>query len=262
MRESQIAVQLYTVRDLTAADMLGTLRQLAEIGYEAVEFAGCGDATPEEIRATLDEHGMRAASAHVPLARWDDPGSVFEELHTLGCAHAAVPSVPEDRRGTLAQAQELVKRLNRLGADCKEQGLHLSYHNHAFEFEPLEQTTLWNVLVAETDPALVGLELDVYWAQYAGESPVELIGRIAGRVPLLHLKDMANAPDRAPAPVGAGVLNFDAILPAGARAGTEWYIVEQDTSHAPLEDLRISLASLRERMKGPSIGTMPHSQPL
>src|SRR5690349_18283418 len=94
MTEDQIALQLYTVRDLTAQDMAGTLRRLAEIGYKAVQLAGYGNSSPEEIRRVLDECGMRASSAHVDLQRWEDPEAVFEELETLGCSHAVVPFLP------------------------------------------------------------------------------------------------------------------------------------------------------------------------
>lgn len=261
MTEDQIALQLYTVRELTAQDMVGTLRRLAEIGYRAVQPAGYGNSSPEEIRRVLDECGMRAISAHVDLQRWEDPEAVFEELETLGCSHAVVPFLPERRRSQ-AQVQKLIEQFNRWGEQCREHGLRFSYHNHAFEFAPLGDTTIWEMLVAGTDPTLVGLELDVYWAQYAGRAPVEIIGQIAGRMPLLHLKDMANTPDRADAPVGTGVINFDAILPAAARAGAEWYIVEQDTSTSPLEDVQTSLRYLQEQAKRPSIGTMPHSQPM
>ncbi|HWE63245.1 MAG TPA: sugar phosphate isomerase/epimerase [Chloroflexota bacterium] len=262
MTEDQIAVQLYTLREQTATDMPGTLQRLAEIGYRAVEFAGYGNATPKEIRRVLDKYAMRAASAHVGVPQWEQIDDVLATLQTLGCAYAVVPSLPKEQRTSLAQVKALCEQFNHWSERCRDRGIRFAYHNHAFEFDALEDSTIWETLLGSTDPTLVGIELDVYWAQYAGQAPVELIGRLAGRLPLLHVKDMANTPERADVPAGSGVLDWNAILSAAARAGTEWYIVEQDHPRSAFEDVEASLRFLQGQAHGPSIGTMPHSQPL
>jgi sugar phosphate isomerase/epimerase len=262
MTEDQIAVQLYTLREHTATDMLGTLRRLAEIGYRAVELAGYGSASPQEIRRTLDEQQMRAVSAHVGVQLWEREEAVLDALQTLGCRYAVVPSIPQDQRGSIAQAQMLCERFNRWGERCRDAGIRFAYHNHAFEFAALDDTTIWDTVIANTDPTLVGIELDVYWAQHAGQGPAELIGRLAGRLPLVHVKDMANSPERSDVPVGSGVLDWGAILDAAARAGAEWYVVEQDHPQSAWDDVASSLRYLQERAHGPSIGTMPYSQTL
>lgn len=249
MQIDQIALQLYTVREHTATDMLGTLRQVAALGYHAVEFAGYGNATPQDIRTTLDECGMRAVSAHVALDPLQtDPARVFADLHTLGCAYVVVPAVSEAYRNDAAQVRKLADLLNTMGAQCRDEGLQLGYHNHAFEFSPLDgsSTTMWEILTTNTDPALVALELDLYWAQFANVDPVPLIRQHSGRLPLLHVKDMAADDGRADLPVGDGVLPWPQIFDAGAAAGTQWYIVEQDNPRAALPDVERSLRNLQQ----------------
>lgn len=248
MDTQQIALQLYTVRDHTQRDMLGTLHAVAQIGYQAVEFAGYGGVPVEEVKATLDALSMRAISAHIPFDRWlAQPEQVIDELHTLGCTYAIVPAVAQERRNSVAYAQQLAADLNRCGAACRDAGLRFGYHNHAWEFAPLDSTTLWNVLLAETDPALVALELDVFWAHVGGHDPVAMIRQLAERVPLLHVKDMvAVGEPPTDAPVGDGVLPWADILAAGAAAGTAWYIVEQDTPRDPLADVAQSFRNLQQ----------------
>ena len=249
MNRDQIALQLYTVREFTARDMLDTLRVLAQQGYRAFEFAGLGGVPAEIIRATLDEHRLRAIGAHVSLSLLAAQSErALAELQTLGCDYAVVPSVPPEQRGSSGQVRLLAAQLNRLGELCQSHGLRLAYHNHAFEFEPLDDTgaTMFDLLIAETDPALVSLELDVYWVEHAGRDAVELLGQQRGRVPLLHVKDMHADETRADAPVGEGRLRWPEILAAAETAGTQWYIVEQDHPRDALNDVRRSLHNLAQ----------------
>ncbi len=253
MDTQQIALQLYTVRDHSQRDMLGTLHAVAQIGYRAVEFAGYGGVPVEDIKATLDPLGMQAVSAHVPFERWlGQQQQVIDELHTLGCTYGIVPAVAEERRNSLAQARQLAADLNRCGAACRDAGLRFGYHNHAWEFAPLDGTTLWDVLTTETDPALVALELDVFWAHAGGHDPVTMIRQFGTRVPLLHVKDMAAGDPPTDAPVGDGVLPWSDILAAGAAAGSAWYIVEQDTPRDPLANVAQSFRNLQQMASSPS----------
>jgi sugar phosphate isomerase/epimerase len=247
MNRSQIGLQLYTVREFTAQDMLDTLRVLAGQGYRAVEFAGLGGVPAETIRETLDQHQMRALGAHVPLDLWtSQPERALAELQTLGCEFAVVPFVAAEQRRDSNQIQALAANLNRWGQLCRAQGLRLAYHNHAFEFEPLADvgTTMFDLLTAETDPGLVSFELDVYWVQYAGRDPIALIEGLQDRVPLLHFKDMLGDETRADAPIGEGVMPWPAILAAGEAAGVQWYIIEQDHPRDALNDVHRSLHNL------------------
>lgn len=246
MDRSSVALQLYTVREAAKRDFLGTLRQVAAMGYRAVEFAGYGGLPVQEVRAALDEYGLQGVSAHVQYTMFEsDINAVISDLQTLGCRFAVVPALPRRQFDTPEQAREIVARFNEWGARCQSAGLRFGYHNHAFEFAPLGDGTLYDILANETDPNLVHLELDLYWAQFGNVDPVGLIQKYAGRVPLLHVKDMVGEGDeRRDAPVGDGNLPWTEIIAAGKAAGAEWYIVEQDHPRDPLEDVRRSLENL------------------
>jgi sugar phosphate isomerase/epimerase len=249
MNDDRIALQLYTIRDLAGKDMLGTLGQVAEMGYKAVEFAGFGNASVEDVKARLEELDLRGISMHIGV---DDlktkPDEVLSNARAIGCGYLVVAYVAEERRRTLEQVRELASQFNTYGDLCREAGMRFAYHNHNFEFDPVEDTTMFEILLDSTDPSLVGLELDVFWAQYAGADPVETVQRLVGRVPLLHAKDMEAGGERRDAPVGEGILPWSDILREGAASGVEYFIVEQDNPRNPLQDVAQSLRNLREML--------------
>ena len=246
MKADQIALQLYTLRGQTAQDMAGTLRQVAAMGYPAVELAGYGGLSVAELGAVLTECDLRAMGAHVQFSQFETSAAdALSELRALGCEYAIVPSLPAEYREDADKARRAAEQFNRWGALCRDAGLRFAYHNHAFEFAPLGDTTLYDILVGGTDPALVDLEVDAFWALYAGASPVALIERLGQRASVIHLKDMAPGENRADAPVGAGIINWDDILAAGRAVGSRWYIVEQDHPQNPLADVETSLRYLQ-----------------
>ncbi len=250
MRQDQISLQLYTVREHTASDMPATLRRLAEIGYTAVEFAGYGGLSLREVRAILDDLGLRASGAHVPLNYWEtDPGAVIADMHALDCAHAVVPIIPPERRDEEAVAR-LAESFNRWGELCRSEGVTFSYHNHAFEFAPSGDTTMWDVLIRETAPDLVHLELDLYWVRYGGVDPETVLRELGDRISLVHLKDMADDEQRSDLPVGEGTMPWKGLLQAADEAGVEWYIAEQDNPRDAFEDVQSSLRHLRGLSEG------------
>ena len=251
MRQDQISLQLYTVREATARDMPATLRRISEIGYPAVEFAGYGGLSPRDLRKILDDLGLRVSGAHVPLGSWENgPEAVIADIHTLDCTHAIVPITPPDHRQDEAAVARLAESFNRLGELCRNEGVTFSYHNHAFEFAPLGATTMWDVLVRETDPELVHLELDLYWVRYGGADPETLLRDLGDRISLVHLKDMASDEQRSDMPVGEGTMPWPELLSTADEAGVEWYVAEQDNPRDALEDVRISLQHLRELSSG------------
>src|ERR687894_1110100 len=243
--ENPIAVQLYTVREPARADFPGTLRRLAEGGAHAVEFASYGGMWIPELRALLDELGMRVAGSHVPLTAWEGQlETTLADIVALGGGYAVVPYVPEERRGGATFARSLAADLNRWAAEAKRAGLGFAYHHHDFEFAPLangDGSTLFDILVQETDPDLVGIEVDVYWAAHAGLDPAHLLGELQGRVPLLHLKDMAAGQERTDVPVGEGVLRWHEILPAGGAGAGPWGGIGQDNPVDPLADALLAI---------------------
>jgi sugar phosphate isomerase/epimerase len=167
-------------------------------------------------------------------------------MHTLGCAHAILPMAPPEQRRDESAVATLARNLNRWGELCRKEGVIFSYHNHDFEFAPLGGTTMWDILVRETDPGLVYFELDLYWVRYGGADPEPLLSDLGDRIPLVHLKDMASDQQRSDLPVGEGTMPWNGLLRAADAAGVQWYVAEQDNPRDALEDVRISLQSMRE----------------
>jgi len=245
MRRDQISLQLYTVREETARDLPGTLRRISEIGYPAVEFAGFGDLSPQDLATITDDLGLRVSGAHVPFDSWEaDPEAVVADMHTLECAHAILPMAPPEYRSDEAVLARLAESLNRWGELCRQGDITFSYHNHDFEFAPLGESTMWDVLVRETDPEIVGLELDLYWIKYGGADPETVLQDVGDRVSLVHLKDMAPDDTRSDLPVGEGTMPWQELILAADAIGTQWYVAEQDNPRDALEDVRISLQNL------------------
>lgn len=251
MRQDQISLQLYTVRKETARDMPTTLRRISEIGYPAVEFAGYGDLSPQDLKSIIDDLGIRASGAHVPFDSWEtDPESVITDMHTLDCAHAILPMAPPEYCRDEAVVAGLAESLNRWGELCRQESVTFSYHNHDFEFASLGETTMWDVLIKETDPSLVHFELDLYWVRYGGADPEPLLSDLGDRIPLVHLKDMASDDTRSDLPVGEGIMPWTSLLEAADAASVEWYVAEQDNPRDALDDVRTSLQSMRNLTSG------------
>jgi len=244
MRPDQIALQLYTLRRLAADDLAGTLRAVAAAGYRAVELAGLPETAPGELARLLDEAGLQVVAAHEGIERLSaDPTAVLERLAEVRCPRVIVPWLPEERRQSVVQVRGFAAELAASARILAEGGIRLGYHNHAFEFEPLDGTTVWDVLLAELPPE-IEIELDVYWVSVGGRDPVAEIHATSGRVRMLHMKDRAPGPEPHDAPAGDGTLPFPEIVDAGRAAGVEWYIVEQDEPREPLDDVARALRYL------------------
>lgn len=236
----RLAVQLYTLRAKLAEDVPGTLDALAEAGAEEVELAGLYDRTAGDMRALLDAAGLKAASTHARLERLQaEPEAVLEEARTLGVETVIVPWVPTPENDSAAD--EVVGRIVEAGAAVKDAGLRFGYHNHAFEFGEVD---LWSRIVASG----LDLELDVGWLRVAGRDPVAELEQHAGRLLLVHAKDVRPEGDGwLDVVAGDGQLDFQAIARAAAAGGASHLVVELDTpSDDPVEDARRSLETLKE----------------
>ncbi|HTA89405.1 MAG TPA: sugar phosphate isomerase/epimerase [Polyangiaceae bacterium] len=233
MKISQIAVQCYTLREhlKTAADFAASMKRVRAIGYQAVQISGVGPISPAEIRRMTDAEGLKICATHEPGEDIvERPEAVVEVLSTLGCALTAYP-FPHKALNSRADVEHLADALNRAGAVLQAAGMVLTYHNHELEFRKFEGQTVLEILFERTDRSLVQAELDTYWVQAGGADPVAWCERMAGRLPMIHLKDYAVHPeDRAPvmAALGEGNLDFPRIVAAAERSGCQWFIVEQD----------------------------------
>lgn len=245
MSKLQVALQLYTVRDETARDFAGTLERVAQIGYKGVEFAGYGNLSAQEMSVLLTETGLIPVSTHLALGMLQDAqlDASIRYCQDIGCTYIVLPSLPGESR-TREGMQALAPRLNAIGQRCREQGITFAYHNHNFEFAHVDGAYLFDSLLQATDPSLVKIELDVYWAAFAGVDPVEYLQTLGERVALLHLKDMAA--DRSMTEVGKGTLDMQGMCEFAQARGL-WGVVEHDHPQIPsLESARISLEYFRE----------------
>jgi len=254
-----LGAQLYTVRSILPDKTKETLQAIAEIGYKEVEIL---QAQLDTLPPLLAELGLKPVSLHLDsklILDSADPAASLAE--TLGKAHSAairfvvMPYVPNEKRGKLDVYRSLAEKLNKAGQAAKDAGLRLCYHNHAFEYEPMEGSTPLDILMTNCEPGLVALEIDVFWVSVAGHDPVEMLRAYAGRAPLVHLKDKSpttpqqfkeGLPPENFKEVGSGTLDFAAILRAGEETGVEHYFVEQDqTPGDPVASLRQSYQYLR-----------------
>ncbi len=244
MNITSVALELYTVRDETARDFTGTVRKVAAIGYPGVEFAGYGNLTVQEMKTLLTETGLRAVATHVGLqAIEQDLAKEIAYCQGIGCIFLVLPWLAPEQR-TIATFRQLAPRLNVFGRQCQAAGITFCYHNHDFEFAQHNGETLIDILLADTDPSLVKLELDVYWAAYAGADPSTFLHQHSGRIPIVHLKDMT--PERTFTEVGDGVLGMSTLIKVAQTSGTQEFIVENDKPTMPsLESARRSLENLR-----------------
>ena len=242
MSDWPLALQLWTVRDELARDAAATFRTLHELGYRYVEVAALDGRSATEISSMLQDAGLKAMGAHIPLATvTGDTDAAIEFAKTLGVSHAAVPWIgPEEcvgRKAWIAAA----RAMDTAGGAFREADITLCYHHHGHEFDRVDGDYIFDVIMENSDPQNLAAEIDTYWAKYGGVEPVELIQRYAGRCPLLHIKDMANDEQRSFAEVGHGALDWDAIFDAANAAGVQWCVVEQDESNrGPLESVRMS----------------------
>jgi sugar phosphate isomerase/epimerase len=246
-----VALQLYSVRDDTAKDFVGTLKKVASIGYPAVELAGLGNLSAKELKKALDDLGLKVAGHHVSIDLFErDLSRVFDDNHTLGTQYLIVPWLHESRRKSAQDWLDFARILNDLGAKCQAAGFQLVYHNHNFEFQKFDGRTAFDLLFGSADPKLVQSELDVYWAKEANQDLAAIIRQYAGRMPLVHLKDMTRDNPPTFAEIGEGIIDFEPIFRASEASGVKWYVVEQDRcQRPPLESVAISWRNLSKMLR-------------
>jgi sugar phosphate isomerase/epimerase len=236
-----IGLQLYTVRSLMARDFDGTLDQVAAAGYEEVEFAGYFRRTPAQVRAALTRTGLRAPSTHIAFPADDEAWKrTLDEANAIGHEWVTVAWIDEPMRRTSDDWVRVANRFNRLGALAREAGLRFAYHNHDFEFAPASRGFRFDTLLMRTDPRLVDFEMDVYWVTKGGADPMWYLRHHAGRFPMLHLKDATAAPERRMVDVGAGTIDWAALLTLARDQGATHAFVEHDEPADPLASIRAS----------------------
>ncbi len=244
-----IAAQMYTARQFcqTAEGLADSLRKVKDIGYEAVQLSGHGPISADEIKAILDEVGVKVVATHTAFDRLrDETDAVIAEHKLWGCDFVAIGGLPQEYRnrdGYYAFAKEATEVAKKLKAG----GLTFGYHNHSFELEKFDGKTALEILYSESDPQLFTSEIDTYWIQHGGGDPAKWIRDMKGRIDVIHFKDMTVI-DNKPifAEIGEGNLNWPSIIAACQEVGVKWYVVEQDICQRdPFESLAISLKNMR-----------------
>jgi sugar phosphate isomerase/epimerase len=259
-----IGLQLYTVRHQLGKDRKGTLKAIKEMGYVQVE--------PYEFpkyKALVEdskELGLSVNSTHIQWNSVLNPSApdtpafskVLEEAQAAEIKHLIIPTIEPKDRQTLDGYKLAAEKMNRAAVTAKAAGIQLAYHNHTFEFDPMEGTrTGYDVLMDEFSADML-FEVDAFWVQLGKRDPAKLIRSLKGRVTQVHLKDLAagiklpekiegwwSLPVEAFASLGEGIIPVNPIIEAAKEAGVQYCHVEQDLSHDPIASIRRSLNYLR-----------------
>lgn len=234
MKIEQVAIQLFTLRDhlKTPADIAVTLKRVREIGYRAVQASGLGPIDPAELKNMIAGEGLVLCATHEPGAKiLEETQSVIDRMQALGCTLTAYPFPAGIDFGSEESVSGLIAGLNAAGEKMKNAGITLCYHNHNHEFSKLNGQTILDRIYAETNPEFLKAELDTYWVQMGGADVVDYIHKVAGRQPIIHLKDCGvfEGNKTSLCEIGAGNLPWKSIIAAADSGGTEWFAVEQDS---------------------------------
>jgi sugar phosphate isomerase/epimerase len=261
----RMGLQLYTVREAMAKDAVGTLKQAGALGYrnfetygfepESVKYYGM---PAREFRKVLDGLGLATTTGHYDLHRYLAQPAAAMTAYIDRCIEGALALDqkyitwawldPQSR--TLESFKLVAERLNLIGAQAAAAGLKVAYHNHDFEFIPHEGKIGYDIILRETDPGLVKLQLDLFWvAHSSARTPHELFQLQPGRFAMWHVKDMDHA--KRYTELGNGVIDFTRIMPDAALAGLEEYFVEQGDNFAqsPMQSIATSARYVKERLQ-------------
>ena len=250
-KKKALGVQLYTIRDAVAKNLEGALERLAGLGYKNIELFGYNGTffgkSATEFKSILANTGLTVISSHHTSGievkgkgtlsdGWD---KAVEDLHTLGSKYIVCSYLFANER-TAAIYKSLPGLLEKSARVAKTAGMQFAYHNHDFEFQPLEDTLVYDFIIKNTAADLVNMEMDLYWISKAGQDPVAYFEKYPGRFPLWHVKDM-EAGTKDITEVGNGTVNFDRIFAARKKAGLKYWFVEQDVTKGDIfESLKTS----------------------
>jgi sugar phosphate isomerase/epimerase len=247
---NKVGVQLYSVRDLMQADFDGTIAKVAQIGYKEVEFAGYFGRTAQQVRAVCDKNGLAAISTHVQYDELDDKfPTVVETSKAIGLEYIVCPWIPEELRKSPDIWKQAAAKFNHCGELSKKAGMQFAYHNHWFEFLPVDGKLPYDQLLKECDPNLVKMEMDLCWITAAGGDPVKYFNLYPGRFPLVHVKDLKTLPKITSGgaqnygdtvdltEVGSGIIDWKRIFAQSDKAGIKHYIVEHDHPKQPFDSI-------------------------
>lgn len=262
-----IGLQLYTVRDAMAQDPTGTLARVAKIGYNSVEGATYTGTqkfygmSPADFTKVLKQNGLIMPSSHYVLGEAENNGQptqgtilhgwdkAVDDAAQVGVKYMVCAYLFDSERGNLEHYKLLAERLNKAGERCKQAGIQLCYHNHDFEFMAQDGQLPYDLIMQQTDPNLVKMEIDLYWTVKAGRDPITLFRAHPGRFPLWHVKDMDKTDKKDFTEVGNGVIDFRKIFAEKNLAGMKYFFVEQDkTPGSPFTSIEQSITYIKKAL--------------
>jgi sugar phosphate isomerase/epimerase len=252
----RVGVQLYTVRGELEKDFDGTLAKIASIGYKEVEFAGYFKRTPQEIKEILARNGLTSPSAHIDYASLSGDAwlKAIDTAKTIGHEYLINAWVDEKIRNQPDSWKQIAETFNKAGDVSKKADVQFAYHNHNFEYAPVNGKLPYDILLESCDPKLVKMERDLCWISAAGKDPLDYFHRYPGRFPLVHVKGLA----KVQTPVGEAAVPIDKVLPditdvghgdsidwkrifaQSQEAGIKHYFVEHDVPKSPFDSLKAS----------------------
>lgn len=238
--KAMAGLQLYTLREQLPADVKGVIGKVAQAGYKEVEVFGFSKdkgywgLQPAEFKQLLTANGLTSPSGHYGMdsllrdGSYDELDAAIEAGKILGHHYITLPHIDAKLRKNSADIKNIAAKLNLAGERVKKAGMKMGYHNHNFEFAPVDGTMLYEVLLKETNPALVDFEMDLYWVVRAGQDPIKWFEKYPGRFTMVHVKDMDKQNPKLNTEVGTGSVNFKQIFAKAKLAGIKHYIVEQE----------------------------------
>ncbi|MBR4073428.1 MAG: sugar phosphate isomerase/epimerase [Clostridia bacterium] len=248
-----VALQLYSVRDAMEKDLKGTLAQVKAMGYDGAELAGLYGYSAVEMKAMLEEAGLKLMSAHVPVTELLKD-EVLDDYAATGLKFIVIPWMEVAADDDSFKAD--IAKIQSIGERCKARGMQLLYHNHDFEFQKKNGEYVLDIYYSSIPSEFLQTEIDTCWANVGGENPAQYVKKYSGKAPIVHLKDFeGEKSDNMYAligrddkkensgkafgfkPVGYGVQNFPAIVEAAEAAGTQWLVVEMDSPSDGLTSL-------------------------
>ena len=257
----EAGLQLYTLREALEKDFKGTIEKAANIGYRNLEFFNYSDGkyfgnSIQSVKSILNDLGLKAKSSHV-LTGWSMPDNIgtmtnewertVADAAELGQSYITCAYLFDSERENIDDYKKLSDLLNTCGETTKEYGLQMTYHNHDFEFEALDNQIPYDLLLSQCDVNLVKFELDLYWTARAGVDPIDYFKNNEGRFPLWHVKDMGAGEERFFSAVGEGVIDWQNIFNHASIAGLQQFFVEQDETKSgkPFEEVAKSYNYLK-----------------
>lgn len=248
---TQIALQLYTLREFTKtpADIAKTFARVKKIGYDAVQCSALGKIEPEELAKILKNEGLQCVATHIGMDQMRDQTQQTIDNHKLwGCQYTAIGGFGwKDMDG--AKWRQFAKDYNAVASKFAGSGVSIGYHNHAHELIKYDGVTALDILLKDLSKD-IWFEIDTYWITFGGGDPAAWIDKVAGRIPCVHFKDLGMCPvenKQQMREVGEGNLNWSRIIESCRKAGTKWYIIEQDNCNGvdPFECVERSLKNLK-----------------